>query len=96
MQQLQQAVRQLGGYNAELIAGVGGAPNPGLCGPIGGEVSAAVLVSDGVADTADRPECAQLLRAQLALQQGIAQLAVAVALDRVAPGAHLEGWPLTP
>jgi hypothetical protein len=27
-----------------------------------------------------------LLRAQLTLQQGIAQLAVAIALDRVAPG----------
>ena len=89
MQQLQQAVQQLGSYNAELIAGMGGAPNPGLCGPIGGEVSAAELASDG-ADTADRPEGAQLLRAQLALQQGIAQLAVAVALDRVAPGPHLQ------
>lgn len=87
MQQLQQAVQQLGSYNAELIARLGTAPKSGAF-EVVSEASAAKLVCDGVADTGEQPGGVRLLRAQLALQQGIAQLAVAVALDRVAPGVH--------
>ncbi len=89
MQQLQQAVQQLGSCNAELIARLGAAPKSSMFEPIGDKASAAELDSDGAADTGEQPGGVRLLRAQLALQQGIAQLAVAVALDRVAPGALL-------
>ena len=88
MQQLQQAVQQLGSYNAELIARLGAVSESGTFEAVS-KASASELVSDGAADTAEQPGGVRLLRAQLALQQGIAQLAVAVALDRVAPGALL-------
>jgi hypothetical protein len=84
----QASVQQLGSCNAELTARLGAAPKCGAFEVIS-ELPTAELVSDGAADMAEQPGGVRLLRAQLVLQQGIAQLAVAVALDRVAPGALL-------
>lgn len=82
VQQLQQAVQRPDAHNVELASRLSSAASssPAL------QHAAAAGDADEGAALAAAAARAEQLRAQLALQQGVAQLAVAVALDRVSPG----------